>query len=208
MTRESRRGNLWVWALMLWLPAAAASAVIAFTVYATVQQSIRSAADDPQIQLAEDAAASLNHGATPDSVIPAGTVDPTSSLAPFVEVFDRSGAVLASSASIAGKPLAPPLGVLTASLKSDSNRVTWEPLPGIRIAAVSVAYDDGYVLSGRSLREIEPREDRTLQIAGLGLLAAWGASAVLAFFSAYTLRGLTRASRHRKRLLTPGGGTI
>ena len=196
--RESKRGGLLIWAVMLWLPAAAASAVMAFTIYAAVQQSIRSSADDPQIQLAEDAASSLDDGATPDAVIPTGTVDPTRSLAPFVEVFDSSGAILASSASISGKPPTPPLGVLTSSLDSDHNAVTWEPMPGVRIAAVSVAYDDGFVLAGRSMREIEPREDTTLLIAGLGLLAAWGVAAVAAFYSAFTLRRLTRSSRRRR----------
>jgi hypothetical protein len=195
----SKRGNLSTWAFALWLPAAAASAVLALTMYATVQQSIRSAADDLQIQLAEDAAADLNDGSSPESVIPTDTVDPTESLAPFVEVFDRTGGRLASSASVSGKPPVPPIGVLTASLGSDRNAVTWEPLPGIRIAAVAVAYDDGYVLAGRSMRVIEPREDTTLILAGLGLLAAWVAAAAVAFYSASTLRRLTRASRRRRR---------
>lgn len=202
--RDSKRGSLFTWALILWLPAAAASAVLAFTLYATVQQSIRSAADDPQIQLAEDAAADLNDGASPESVIPTDTVDPTRSLAPFVEVFDRSGVILSSSASISGKPPAPPIGVLTASLESDRNAVTWEPLPGIRIAAVAVAYDDGFVLAGRSMRVIEPREDATLVIATLGLLCAWVAAALAAIFSASTLRRLTRASRRRRRSSSTG----
>ena len=194
----SERGSLARWAFLLWLPAAAASAVLAFTIYATVQQSIRSAANDPQIQLAEDAAARLDDGATPDTVVPTETVDPTKSLSPFVEVFDRSGVILASSGSISGEPPAPPIGVLTSSLKTDHNSVTWEPLPGIRIAAVAVASDDGFVLAGRSMREIEPREDRTLLIAGLGLLAAWGAAAIVAVYSASALRRRTGVARGRE----------
>ena len=178
---------------------AAASAVMALTLYGVVQQSIRSSANDPQIQMAEDAASSLSDGTTPDSVIPADTVDPTKSLAPFVEVFDRSGVILASSASISGKPPAPPIGVLTSSLDTDHNIVTWEPLPGVRIAAVSVAYDDGFVLAGRSMREIEPRETQTLLIAGLGLLSAWSAAAIATFYGGSILRRLTRAPRRRRR---------
>ena len=73
-------------------------------------------------------------------------------------------------------------------------------MPGIRIATVVVAYNDGFVLVGRSMREIEPREDRALQIAGFGLFAACGAAAVVALFSASKLRGLTRAARRRRRI--------
>jgi hypothetical protein len=48
-----RSGNTF----LRWLPLAVAITILAGLVYATVQQSLRQGANDPQIQLAEDTAA-------------------------------------------------------------------------------------------------------------------------------------------------------
>jgi hypothetical protein len=52
------------------------------------------------------------------------------------------------------------------------DRVSWQPEPGVRIAAVIIRYQgaqSGFVLAGRSLREVEVREDNAEAYAG----AAW-----------------------------------
>ena len=51
-----------------WLPFAVVVTAFCALAYATVQQSLRQAANDPQIQMAEDTAASLNGGAGAESV--------------------------------------------------------------------------------------------------------------------------------------------
>ena len=54
----------------VWLPFAVVICAFSGLAYTTVQQSERQAANDPQIQMAEDSAAALDDGATIDSVIP------------------------------------------------------------------------------------------------------------------------------------------
>ena len=67
-----------------------------------------------------------------------------------------------------------PDGVLQMTKALGENRLTWQPQVGVRIAAVIVASDKGFVLAGRSLREVEIRESS----AELFAIAGWIASIV------------------------------
>ncbi len=168
-------------AVAFFIPAALVLSVACGLGYASVQQALRGGANDPQVQLAEDAAAALASGGTPDSVVGPGsavaglagpgTVDAAVSLAPFVVVYDASGAPLASNARLDGAVPAPPAGVLAAATASGRNTVTWQPRVGVRIATVSVPWPGGTVLAGRSLRTVEQREDMALLLAGAAWLA-------------------------------------
>lgn len=162
--------SVWLRALRVWLPIAVAVTACCALIYLGVQQSYRMGLNDPQVQLAEDGAASLGRGASPESVAGSPTVDARASLAPFVIVFGRDNAVLASSATLDGASPRPPVGVLETARRKGSNRVTWQPKRGVRIASVSMAAPDGrIVLAGRNMREVEAR------ISQFGLLAlvAW-----------------------------------
>ena len=64
-----------------------------------------------------------------------------------------------ASAQLDGQIPELPKGVLDAARANGQNRVTWEPKEGVRIAAVVTRYDGGFVLSGRSLREVEKRTE-------------------------------------------------
>jgi hypothetical protein len=176
--------------LIYWIPLAVAQACFALVCFAAVQQALRQSANDPQIQLAEDAAARLASGIQAPAVLPPGTVDLRTSLAPFMIVYDRSGDIVAASASLdAGTP-ALPGGVLSSWKKEQfrppwSNRAdgerrfTWQPVDGVRSAVVVRPYDGsaaGFVLAGRSLREVERREDRLLVLVGLGLACSLAAT--------------------------------
>ena len=175
--------------IVLWLPIAAVSTVFAGVVYATVQQSQRSSANDPQLQMAEDAAARLSGGAAPQTVAVGSPVDIARSLAPFTIVFDGDGAVRASTAELDGRTPVPPQGVLDTATANGVDTITWQPREGVRAAIVVVPYEEGgasgTVLVGRSLRAVEQREDRTLLIAGLAWLAALFGGAVAAGLGAY-----------------------
>jgi hypothetical protein len=57
---------------------------------------------------------------------------------------------------------------LQAAKGKDYYAVTWEPKNDTRIAAVTVAGKDYYVLSGRNLNEVEKNENRTLLLSLLG----------------------------------------
>ncbi len=179
MTRVLRR------ALAFFLPVAALATLSCFLVYAAVQQDLRSGANDPQFQLAEDAAATLDAGAAPSSLVAATKVDLARSLAPFLVVFDLSGAVLATDGVLDGHDPVPPQGVLDSARLQPPDTVTWQPREGVRIAQVTVPWQGGTVLAGRSLREVERREDQLLLmtaaawlvglvgLAGAALVAAW-----------------------------------
>jgi hypothetical protein len=156
--------------LRQWIPLAVVISALCGLVYLAVQQELRQSANDPQIQIAEDAGRALENGAAADSQVPADPVAVESSLAPFVMVFDDSGKVAGSSATLRGETPQLPAGVLDYVRTHGEDRVTWQPESGVRIAAVVVRINGahpGFVLAGRSLREVEVREDNALTVAGV-----------------------------------------
>ena len=80
-------------------------------------------------------------------------------IAPFVVIFDLSGKVVATDGQLDGHSPVPPSGVLESARLNPPNAVTWQPRDGVRIASVSLPWGGGTVLAGRSLREVEQRED-------------------------------------------------
>lgn len=153
--------------LIPWLCAAIVVTVFFAVLYAAVQQSQRLGANDPQIQLAQDTAAKLNQAIAPSAVLPA-TISLKDSLAPFVIIYDKKGKAVAGSGVIDGNLPSVPFGVLSTSENQAYNAVTWQPQTNIRIASVTVAANNYYVLSGRSLSEVEKRESKTLLLAFTG----------------------------------------
>ena len=156
--------------LKSWLPLVVISTVFAALAYATVQQAYRQSADDPQIQMAEDAATALGAGQPVDEVLPAETIDIARSLAPFYVVFAETGEPVAATGSLNGEMPRLPDGVLAYTSENKEHRLTWQPAGDTRIAAVIVAYRGGFVLAGRSLREVEAREAQVSRFAGLAWL--------------------------------------
>jgi hypothetical protein len=156
-----------------WLPLTIAIAGLCGLVYVTVQQSLRMGANDPQIQIAEDTASALAGGASADSLVPSVKVDIASSLASFLMIYDNAGNILASSAMLHGKNPSIPQGVLEYTRQNGEDRVSWQPENDIRIAAVVVRHDNGFVLAGRSLREVEKRISQVESLCGLAMLALW-----------------------------------
>jgi hypothetical protein len=174
-------------AFAIWLPVTAAATVVILLIAVAAQQDLRRGANDPQIQMAEDAAAHLDAGATPTAVLPSEPIDIAHSLAPFVIVFDRQGQPLASSATLDGQTPLPPRGVLTSISSHGRNEVTWQPAPGVRNAAIVVAYGNGYVLAGRSLRVVEERESALTNwviLAWFGMVIFGGLGAMIGVWAA------------------------
>ncbi len=157
--------------LLPWLAVLVLLAVTYGTIYAAVQQVQRSDANYPQLQLAEDTAASLNRGESPIGLV-TGAADISKSLAPFTIVYDKSGHFITGSGYLDGNVPQAPIGVLKASTGKTYSAVTWQPKKGVRIAAVTVSAKNYYVLSGRSLKEVENNENHTMQIALLGGIVA------------------------------------
>jgi hypothetical protein len=165
----------------LWLPIAAIVTIFCGLVYATIQQNYRQNANDPQIQMAEDGATVLARGEDADSILPLDgqVIDIARSLAPFAIVYDVNGKVLTGGGELHDEIPTPPLGVFEYAKTHGVNRVTWQPEKGVRVAAVVMPYGGntpGFILAGRSLREVERRETQ-LELLVFG---AWISTLVLA----------------------------
>ena len=168
----------------LWLPFAATITGVCLLTYATVQQNYRQSLNDPQIQMAEDAARALGGGDVPASVVPRGVplIDIATSLSPWIAVYDESHVTLESSAVFWGAPPKPPAGVFEAARgnqgkgtsQPEQNRITWQPESGVRSAIVVQHYAGsrpGYVIVGRSMREVEIREQNLATLVGTAWIA-------------------------------------
>jgi hypothetical protein len=171
----------------IWLPFAVVITAFCALAYGSVQQAYRQGANDPQIQMAEDAADALTGGTGVDALVPVSKVSVAKGLAPFLIVYDGSGKVLSASVVLDGKTPELPDGVLDSTKQMGENRITWQPRTGVRIAAVIVSYQDGFVLAGRNLREVEIREAQVTQFAGLTWLLAMVATLAVIAFGEYFL---------------------
>lgn len=168
-----------------WLPLGVAVTLVCGLVYVTVQQNYRQSLNDPQIQMAEDAAAELSSGKEIDEVVPTNIVDMTSSLSPWLAVYTNTGVPLLSSGKLNGElPQLPP-GVFSTStwkgyaedrfsmqVPPDETRFTWQPASNVRQAVVLVHFDSangiGFVAAGRNMREVENREGVLVLMSGIG----------------------------------------
>ena len=132
--------------------------------------------------MAENAADALAGGTSVETIVPVSKVSMAKGLAPFLIVYDGSGKAIASSVMLDGQTPELPGGVLDSTKQLGENRITWQPREGVRIAAVIVFYEDGYVLAGRNMREVEAREAQLTTFAGLTwVLALLAILAVIAF---------------------------
>ena len=152
---------------------------VALALYAIPQQVLRNGANDPQIQMATDLAATLNRLGVEDSLRQGallnigGVVDMAHSLSPFLIVYDDRGKPLGANAQLNGQTPTPPSGVFDFVRQHGEERVSWQPVFGahsVRIAAVIERVNGpqpGFVLAGRSMREVEARIEQVRNMAGL-----------------------------------------
>jgi hypothetical protein len=155
-------------AFLLWLPLGfAITMLVAFT-YLSFQQSGRQMANDPQIQMAEDAARALENGSDAISIVPNKTLELRESIAPFIMVFDAQGDFVLGDATLGGQTPTFPAGLLDERTwidpktyhqqVGDETRITWQPEAAVREALVIVHAKSGqFVAVGRSLRDTEDR---------------------------------------------------
>lgn len=168
-----------------WIPLAVAITILCGLIYVAVQQSLRQSANDPQIQLVEDIASQLAAGQNPLYFVPPGKIDVSKSLATYILVFDGNGKLIDSSVTVNGKSPSFPQGVFPQTKAKGETRFTWQPVAGIRSAIVMDYYrgsHPGFVAVGRSIKEIEIRENSELQIIVLGWVVAMLASYASLFF--------------------------
>lgn len=151
-----------------------------------VQQNYRLSANDPQIQLATDAATQLKQGQPAAAVVGPQSIDAGTSLAPFVTIYDGGDehTSLASNGRFDGHTLTPPAGVFKNAKAHGEERFTWRTAAGQREAAVLLYADSpqpAYVLAARNLREVEAREAglRLETFAALAAVALLGGAFVI-----------------------------
>lgn len=177
---------------ILWVCLILIVSIIFGTIYTASQQILRQDANDPQIQQAEDAAANLSNGGIANYST-SGAVKMNNSLAPFTNVYDKSGNVLTGNGYLNNQLSDPPFGSLQASNNVPYNAVTWQPTDNLRFATVIISTPNFYIVSGRSLFEVEKREALILHIT----FAGWLASIVVIIFCYIYMRINHR--KHKKR---------
>lgn len=157
--------------LKTWIISATGITLVCGIIYVTVQQCYRLSANDPQLQMAGDAAFALSKGADPKMLTGSQAVEISESLSAYLVIYDTAGHQLASGANLNGSPLKIPKGVVAYVTKNGKDAATWQPAPGVRQAMVGVLSPGkhGYIaFSGRSLSVVEER------INTLGKLVLFG----------------------------------
>jgi len=156
------------------IPLAVAITGLSGLIYWAVQQDIRIGSYEPQIQLSEDTATSINAGTDPAKVVLSGNVEISKSVAPYLMVFDDNGKLLAGNAKLFGQNPTIPQGVLDFAKANGQDRVSWQPASGVRSAIIITHFSNskisGSVVAGRSLREPEKRVDMLGAQVGLAYI--------------------------------------
>ena len=166
------KNNLFKDIFPFWLTMVVVITFLCGFIYVSVQQTLRQDANDPQIQVAEDLANQLSRTARPPTLN--AVIDLKKSLATFVIIFNIKGKPVSSTAYLDNQIPVPPLGVFQFAEKFNENRITWQPQNNVRLASVIVPYGNklGFVLVGRSLREVEKRVDKITLFAAITWLGA------------------------------------
>jgi hypothetical protein len=151
--------------------------VIFLLIYAAVQQTYRSGANDPQIQMARDIARYLNEGKTIEGIFPVDSVDISKSLASFAVLYDSKSKPIKSSGFLNGTSPQLPPGVFDFVKSHGEDMVSWQPQHGVRMAMVLAFVQSpnvSFVAVGRSLKEIEIRENNLVSMLSGGWLVCIG----------------------------------
>lgn len=178
----NRKGQLFgVWLIL----AIMITGAIGFPTVA-IQQTYRQNANDPQIEITQEVAAAIQKGIPRDQIVGStGSVDMATSLSPFIAIYDENAKVVGSSGKLNNENPVPPSGAFDTAKQTGNIRFTWQPQPGVRVAAVMQEVKGEkttFVLAGRSLREVEQREKQLTQMAGLTWLALMLLSLFLVWF--------------------------
>jgi hypothetical protein len=167
--------------LKSWLPLAVAVTLICGIIYVALQQNYRLNLYYPQVQIAQDSAKLLESGRSVQMVVQSEKVNISESLATFSTVYNAKREIVASSAELDGATPTVPSGVFDYADKHGEDRITWQPKEGVRIATIVEKYKDGYVLSGRNMREGE----MLIEHLGRNMLIGWAITMIATFAAVY-----------------------
>jgi hypothetical protein len=153
--------------------------------------SLRNGGDRQPLRLAASTAEKLTSGSRPGSVT-GPVINIAAARAAFVIVYDSEHHVLASSGRLGGRTPGLPAGVLAWVAAHGQDRITWQPAPGNREAAVVEPYGGphpGFVLAARSLRSVFAQQ-RTLTWT---IACIWLAALAISLLTAKLVPGRTRS---------------
>lgn len=177
----------------VWLAIVGTATLVLGTSYTMVQQATRLSADDLPLTTAQVAKQELQSGSTATEVVPTLKTNLQTDSSVFIIVTDNSKHILASSATLNGRTPLPPNGVFSFTDQHGSDHFSWQPQGGVRLAARVLKYgispNDGYIITGQSLKQFESR------ISTYGWLALAGWLAVIAW--SYLVLLLPKAKRTR-----------
>lgn len=142
--------------------------------YLITQQALRLDANELPAALAIQTSLDLSHHRNTKIMLPTVPVDISKSLSPFVMIYDRKINLVATTALIHNQKPLYPKEILKALSQQNEIRVTWQPKPNLRFASVAMKYQNGYIVSGRSLLETEKLINQIEKI----VIAAWFAGAL------------------------------
>lgn len=168
-----------------WLPLAITITILCALAYIIGQQSLRMAANDPQVEISEELASAVSAVEDPAQFDSPQKLDIAKSLSAFWVVYDEQGKPLAGNSQINGKLPELPKGALDAAKTKGENRVTWQPQAGLRDAVVIRPYSGkakGFVAAGRSLREMEKRDKNLRILSVLAWIIAMAGSLIATLF--------------------------
>jgi hypothetical protein len=146
--------------------------LIVMPIYATVQQTYRTAANDPQTELARDIANNIRYTHTYHSPFLDSGINAQQSLGTFMQLYNPDGQLIYSGGTANGKALQIPKGVLMNAKQTMENAVTWQPVPNVRLAAVAEYTgnaNNAFVVVARSLQEVEIRVANSVKM----ILLVW-----------------------------------
>jgi len=145
------------------------------TMYGLVQQQNRQQANDMSAIVANETAAHVE--ANPKLTgIDLNPINLRTSRAPFIDVYNKKGELVAGSGLLDGKIARLPVGVVEHAQSGKPHTVTWAPDKDVRIATVIVATNNYYVVGGQSLKSAESRMDSLTLLWAIG----YGIAVVLA----------------------------
>ena len=153
--------------LVKWLPLGFAITMLCGYVFVTNQFMLRSAANEPQVQMARDITANLTNGMPYNTCAPLSPVDLRGSLAPYVLLYDENHAPMTTGALLDGMIPVITEGVFAYAKAHGEHHLTWQPARGVREAIVVIYHaglQPGYVVVGRSLQETELRESQLFAV--------------------------------------------
>lgn len=152
--------------------------VLSALIYVSVQQSYRSGANDPQLQLANDITNALRKNHPIEHLLPKDTIEISENTAPFIVLYNDKGEPIQSTGLLDGNLPQLPQGVFDFARRNGEDVVTWQPKKGVRMAMVveSLASSNvAFVAAGRSLKEVEKREGNLATMVMIGWLICIGA---------------------------------